>query len=76
MKKFLIVFLTCLLISSALTAQNELDSYLETAAKNNPQLKSKFNEYMAALEKAPQAKGLPDPQIVFAYLAALIQPYA
>ncbi len=48
-----------------------LDSYLITAAENNPGLKSRFNEYLAALEVAPQVKALPDPQLAFGYF---IQP--
>ena len=52
-------------------AQQVLDRYLVEAAKNNPGLKGKFNEYMAALEKVPQAGALPDPQIAFGYF---IQP--
>ena len=42
-------------------AEQSLDDYLKTAAENNPGLKAKFNEYLAALEKLPQAKSLPDP---------------
>jgi len=52
-------------------AQDNLNNYLQKAADNNPNLKAKFNEYMAALEVAPQVKALPDPQIAFAYF---IQP--
>ena len=62
-----IIGILLLLISSMVSAQDELNRYLETAAKNNPGLKAKFNEYMAALEVAPQVKALPDPQIAFAY---------
>jgi len=47
--------------------QTQLGSYLEKAAKNNPGLKVKFNDYLAALERAPQVKALPDPQVAFAY---------
>ena len=43
----------------------------KTAAQNNPGLKAKFNEYLAALEKVPQVGALPDPQIAFGYF---IQP--
>lgn len=60
-----------LLISTMVSAQGDLDRYLQTAAENNPGLKVKFNEYMAALEVAPQVKTLPDPQIAFGYF---IQP--
>jgi len=50
-----------------LFAQNKLNEYLETAARNNPALKAKFNEYNATLEKIPQAGALPDPQLTFGY---------
>ncbi len=55
------------LISLTTLAQGELDNYLQTAAENNPGVKAKFNEYMAALEKIPQAGALPDPTIAFGY---------
>jgi cobalt-zinc-cadmium efflux system outer membrane protein len=72
MKKYkIIIGILVILISSMVSAQDELNRYLETAAENNPGLKAKFNEYMAALEVAPQVKSLPDPQIAFAYF---IQP--
>ena len=56
-----------LLITTAISAQEDLSNYLETAAANNPGLKARFNEYMAALEVAPQVKALPDPQVAFGY---------
>jgi len=56
-----------LMVTSALSAQEELNAYLLTAAENNPALKVKFNEYMSALEAAPQVKALPDPQVAFGY---------
>ncbi len=66
-----IIGILLLLISSMVSAQDELNRYLETAAENNPGLKAKFNEYMAALEVATQVKALPDPQVAFGYF---IQP--
>lgn len=72
MKKYkTIIGILLLLISSMVSAQDDLNRYLEMAAENNPGLKAKFNEYMAALEVAPQVKVLPDPQIAFGYF---IQP--
>ncbi|MCK4921198.1 MAG: TolC family protein [Bacteroidales bacterium] len=62
-----IIGILFLLISSMLSAQNELGNYLQTAAENNPGLKAKFSDYLAAMEVAPQVKALPDPQIAFAY---------
>ena len=40
-----------------------LDEYLAIAADNNPELKAYFNEYLAAMEKVPQAGALPDPEL-------------
>lgn len=62
-----IIGLLFLMISSLVSGQEELNHYLQTAAENNPGLKAKFNEYMAALEIAPQVSSLPDPQLAFAY---------
>lgn len=68
--KYLLTVLT--LTGSLLSsAQDILDSYLIQAADNNPGLKSKFSEYMAALEKIPQVGALPDPQAAFGYF---VQP--
>ncbi len=68
-----IYFYLFLLISISLnvSAQYELNKYLETAAKNNPGLQARFSEYMAALEKVPQVGALPDPTVAFGYF---IQP--
>lgn len=44
-----------------------LDNYLEIAAKNNPELKADFNQYLASLEKVPQVGALPDPQSTFGF---------
>ncbi|HUX57199.1 MAG TPA: TolC family protein [Bacteroidales bacterium] len=67
----IVIGILFLLISTMVSAQDDLDGYLQTAAKNNPGLKARFNEYMAALEVAPQVKVLPDPQLAFGYF---IQP--
>lgn len=37
--------------------------YLEIAARNNPELLRKYNEYQAALQKIPQVGSLPDPEL-------------
>ena len=62
-----------LLISSMASAQQDLESYLQIAAENNPGLKAKFNSYMAALEIAPQVNALPDPQVAFAYFVSPVE---
>ncbi len=40
-----------------------LQSYQKMAAENNPTLLQKWSEYQAALQKVPQAAGLPDPNL-------------
>lgn len=65
--KIIIIAFLLLALSSLMQAQDTLTRYLETAAKNNPALKAKFNEYQAALEKVPQVGTLPDPQVTFGY---------
>jgi outer membrane protein TolC len=68
MRKIKIHITFLLLFASSLVfGQQELASYLKLGAENNPELKARFNEYMAALEVAPQVKSLPDPQLAFAY---------
>ena len=53
------------LIPNLVLAQQELNNYRKIASENNPKLKSLFQHYMAALERLPQAKALPDPQVAF-----------
>ena len=44
-------------------SQDSLTYYLGLAAKNNPTVLQRYNEYQAALQKVPQVGGLPDPQL-------------
>lgn len=65
MKNIILIYI--LLFAKIISAQNTLADYLETAAKNNPELASKFSEYNASLQVISQVKALPDPQISFGY---------
>ncbi len=65
MKNIILIF--TLFIFQISPAQDRLSGYLETAAKNNPELKAAFDRYRAALEKIPQVRSLPDPQLMFGY---------
>ncbi len=70
MKNKLIIlsfFLLFSLTGKSQGTKENLDSYLKIAAENNPGLKAKFNDYMAAMEKVPQVGTLPDPQFAFGY---------
>lgn len=70
--KYIRAVATLILLSCFMAkAQNIPESYLMEAANNNTGLKSRFSEYMAALEKVPQVGALPDPQLTFGYF---IQP--
>jgi len=65
-----------LLISTLVSGQEALNNYLKTAGENNPAVKAKFDEYMSALQKAPQVKALPDPQVAFAYFMKPVETKA
>lgn len=56
-----LAFLLSLLLPNPIQAQS-LDDYLIQAAENNPGLKSKYNQYLAAVERISQP-GLPDPEL-------------
>ncbi len=66
------LFLSVLMVFAfRAVAQEQLKNYLEVAGKNNPGLKAKFSDYMAAMEKVPQVGTLPDPTFAFGYF---VQP--
>jgi len=50
-----------------------LSDYLRFASLNNPELKSKFEQWKAALEKVPQAKALDDPKFTYSYFIEEIE---
>ena len=64
-KKYLILIIALgsWIISFSQQYSDSLLKYLDIAAKNNPTVLQKFNEYKAALEKVPQAGSLPDPEL-------------
>lgn len=53
-------------------AQN-LDTYLEIAAQNNPRLKAKYVEFEAALQQVEQVKFLDDPTFSFGYFISPVE---
>ena len=63
MNKKYFVYIIGLLVCVSAYSQDSLMNYLEIAAKNNPTVLQKLNEYEAALQKVPQAGSLPDPQL-------------
>ena len=45
----------------------DLDYYIRLALKSNAALKASYNLYQAEVEKAPQARSLPNPKVSYAY---------
>ena len=64
-KQLLIAVVVSALSMMSLSAQetDSLDRYMETAARNNPELNAVFLNYKASLEKVPQAGTWSDPQL-------------
>ncbi|MGW8314128.1 MAG: TolC family protein [Bacteroidales bacterium] len=77
MKTFQIIIITFVFsaFNPGQTARGQeiLDDYLVKAAENNPALKAKFQDYLAALEVVPQVGALPDPQLAFGYFIMPVQ---
>lgn len=63
--KFIITNILFLLLITGNAMGQTLEEYLMVAAENNPNLKAKFFQYQAALERVPQVGALPDPQLSF-----------
>ncbi|PKP35644.1 MAG: transporter [Bacteroidetes bacterium HGW-Bacteroidetes-17] len=67
-KTYIVIIILLMVLKPGFAQETEnisLDGYLEMAAKNNPELKATFNQYLASLEKVPQVGSLPDPQSSF-----------
>lgn len=65
--KTILLFMLFVFVAGTTKAQDSLDDYLKIAAQNNPALKSKYNKYLASLQKVPQVGALPDPDLSFGY---------
>ena len=71
-----IIFLLAMLFSLSAKSQSiedPLDGYLRIAAENNLELKATFNQYLSVLERMPQAKALPDPNVMFNIFASPVE---
>ena len=63
-KKILLIIISIICYATAYSQQSDsLTFYLEMAAKNNPTVLQRYNEYQASLQKVPQVGSLPDPQL-------------
>jgi outer membrane protein TolC len=65
-RKYNLFLFISMLLFKPLSVSSQTDSlmqYLEIAAKNNPIVLQKYNEYQAAMQKVPQVGSLPDPEL-------------
>ena len=60
---FISIYFNVFQCISMYSQTDSLNYYLETAAKNNPTVLQRFNEFQSALQKVPQVGSLPDPQL-------------
>ncbi|NHE57141.1 TolC family protein [Cyclobacterium plantarum] len=59
----LLVVLSILQFPTSIIQAQTLDDHLLTATENNPEIQAYFSDYLAALERIPQAGTLPDPEL-------------
>lgn len=74
MKNRILTLLILFAISGGAIGQS-LNDYLMIAAENNPNLKAKYFQYQAALERVPQVGSLPDPQVGFSFFVMPMERY-
>jgi outer membrane protein TolC len=60
---FISIYFYLFLSISGYSQSDSLYHYLEIAAKNNPTVLQRFNEYKAAMQKVPQVGSLSDPEL-------------
>lgn len=51
----------------------DLDTYLQMAAENNPRVKASYAEFEAAMQRAPQVASLPDPTLTMSAFGKMIE---
>ena len=67
-----IVIMTILFAVCDLSAQT-LTDYYGVAADNNPELKARYKEFEASLQKLPQVSSLPDPNLSLGYFISPVE---
>lgn len=50
-----------------------INDYYTIAAENNPELKAKYNEFEAAMQRIPQVSSLPDPNLSMGYFISPVE---
>lgn len=70
MRKILIIFI--LFFAYNVEGQT-INDYYTIAAENNPELKAKYKEFEAAMQKIPQVSSLPDPNLSMGYFISPVE---
>lgn len=70
MRKILII--SILFLAYNVVGQS-INDYYTIAAENNPELKAKYKEFEAAMQKIPQVSSLPDPNLSMGYFISPVE---
>ena len=70
MRKILII--SILFMAYNVVGQS-INDYYTIAAENNPELKAKYKEFEAAMQKIPQVSSLPDPNLSMGYFISPVE---
>jgi cobalt-zinc-cadmium efflux system outer membrane protein len=73
MKRIITILLMILCYFPLITVGQTLNSYLQIAAKNNPDLKASYVEFEAALQRVNQVSALAEPRLSFGYFISPIE---
>lgn len=73
--KIRLIYILTLLLSAGNVIGQTLEDYLIIAGENNPNLKAKYFQYQAALERVPQVGSLPDPQLGYSFFVMPMERY-
>ncbi|TDN95350.1 outer membrane protein TolC [Salegentibacter sp. 24] len=72
-KKDIILSLLLIPIWGGVGLAQDLEEYLQIAAKNNPELEASYTQFKAALQEAPQVSSLPDPTLSISAFGRMIE---
>ncbi len=72
-KNFTFWIMLFLVINSFQIVGQTLEEYLQTAAENNPKVRSAYSEFEASMQRAPQVASLPDPTLTMSAFGRMIE---
>ena len=73
MKKFKYIFCYFLLVIPLFSHAQSIENFIDLATSKNPNLKAKYLEFEAALQKVKQVNSLSDPKLTFGYFISPIE---